>query len=168
MVTGVLGYYHARNALERAVFDQLTTVRKTKARQVEAYFRTISSELRLLASSKMAADATRAFRIEVAKLDRGETSPEFRRKVSDWYVDEFHARHETHSRQRSRTSLDYLPVGAAPYDLQYHYIVSNPQLGGPAKSARRCRRRQRLQQSCTQSIIRFYAPPPRRLGFSTS
>src|SRR3954447_12962023 len=86
LVTGVLGYFRARDALEQAVYDQLTTVRQTKARQVETYFRTISSELRLLASSKMVADATRAFRIEVAKLDHGDTSPELRRKVSDWYA----------------------------------------------------------------------------------
>ena len=41
LVTGVLGYFRARDALEKAVFDQLTTARQTKARQVETYFRTI-------------------------------------------------------------------------------------------------------------------------------
>ena len=53
LVTGVLGYFRARDALEKAVFDQLTAARQTKARQVEDYFRTIHAELRLLATSKM-------------------------------------------------------------------------------------------------------------------
>ena len=89
LVTGVLGYFRARDALEQAVFSQLTTVRQTKTRQVETYFRTLSSELRLLATSKMVVDATRAFQTEVAKLDRGDTLPELRQKVSDWYIANF-------------------------------------------------------------------------------
>ena len=62
LVTGVLGYFRARDALEKAVFDQLTAARQTKTRQVETYFRTIQAELRLLATSKMVVDATREFR----------------------------------------------------------------------------------------------------------
>jgi class 3 adenylate cyclase len=125
LVTGVLGYFRARDALEQAIFEHLATVRQTKARQVETYFHTISSQLHLLASSKMVADATRAFRIEVAKLDRGDTSPELRRKVSDWYVAHFMA-DMTRVLGRQAALADYLPVGAAPYYLQYHYIVTNP------------------------------------------
>ena len=45
LVTGVLGYFRARDALEKAVFDQLTTARQTKARQVETYFRTIQGRV---------------------------------------------------------------------------------------------------------------------------
>src|SRR5215203_3327616 len=67
LVTGVLGYFRARDALEKAIFDQLTAARQTKARQVEAYFRTIHAELRLLATSKMVGSATREFRTAVAK-----------------------------------------------------------------------------------------------------
>src|SRR5215204_5890114 len=83
LLTGVLGYFRARDALEKAVFDQLTAARETKARQVETYFRTIQAELRLLATSKMVVDATREFRIAVDQLDRADTSPELRQKVSN-------------------------------------------------------------------------------------
>ena len=57
LVTGVLGYIRARDALEKAIYNQLTAARQTKARQVETYFRTIRNELRLLAASKMVVDA---------------------------------------------------------------------------------------------------------------
>jgi hypothetical protein len=67
LMIGLLGYFRARDALEKAVFDQLTAARQTKARQVETYFRTIQAELRLLATSKMMVDATREFRLAVGE-----------------------------------------------------------------------------------------------------
>ncbi len=125
LVTGVLGYFRARDALEKAVFDQLTAARQTKTRQVESYFRTIQAELRLLATSKMVVDATREFRIAVDQLDRAGTSSELRQKVSDWYVENF-IPGMTRVLGKEPALADYLPVGAAPYYLQYHYIVANP------------------------------------------
>src|SRR5918994_6156870 len=125
LVTVVLGYFRARDALEKAVFDQLTAARQTKARQVEAYFRTIHAELRLLATSKMVVDATREFRAAVGELDRAGTSPDLRQKVGDWYAEHF-IPEMTRILGMKPALADYLPVGAAPYYLQYHYIVANP------------------------------------------
>ncbi|WP_274629742.1 adenylate/guanylate cyclase domain-containing protein [Arvimicrobium flavum] len=126
VVTGVLGYFRARDALEKAVFDQLTTARQTKTRQVETYFRTIQAQLRLLATSKMVVDATREFRIAVDQLDRAGAPPELQQKVSDWYAANFIPQ-MTRILGREPALSDYLPVGGAPYYLQYHYIVENPQ-----------------------------------------
>ena len=125
LVTGVLGYFRARDALEKAVFDQLTAARQTKTRQVETYFRTIQAELRLLATSKMVVDATREFRIAVDQLDRAGAPPELRQKVGDWYAENFIPQ-MTRVLGREPALSDYLPVGGAPYYLQYHYIVANP------------------------------------------
>ena len=69
LVTGVLGYVRARDALEQTIFNQLTAARETKARQVETYFRSIRNEMRLLAASKMVVDAMRGFRDAVDELD---------------------------------------------------------------------------------------------------
>ena len=125
LITGVLGYLRAREALEKAVFDQLTTARQTKARQVETYFRTINAELRLLATSKMVIDATREFRLAVDDLDRAGVPLSLRQKVGDWYVAHFIP--EIRRVLGKEPDLaDYMPVGAAPYYLQYHYIVANP------------------------------------------
>src|SRR5437660_11357085 len=62
LITGVLGYIRARDALEQTILDQLTAARETKARQVQVYFRGIRNEMRLLAATKMVVDATRGFR----------------------------------------------------------------------------------------------------------
>ena len=125
LVTGVLGYFRAQNALEKAVFGQLTAARQTKTRQVETYFRTIQADLRLLATSKMVVDATREFRIAVDQLDRAGVPPELQKKVGDWYVANFIPQ-MTRILGREPALSDYLPVGGAPYHLQYHYIVENP------------------------------------------
>src|SRR5947207_3172263 len=86
LVSALLGYVRGRDALEEAIYNQLTAARQSKARQVETYFRTIRDELRLLASTKMVAEALRGFRDGCDELDKTEVSPELRTKVRDWYV----------------------------------------------------------------------------------
>lgn len=125
LVTSILGYVRARDALEQAIYNQLKAAREVKARQVETYFRNINADLRLLATSKMVVEAAREFRLAFGELDREPPSEEMRDKVSDWYrthvVPEF-------GRVLGKEPLlaDYLPVGAGGNYLQYHYIVTNP------------------------------------------
>src|SRR5438445_4297655 len=85
LITGVLGYVRARDALEKTIFNQLTAARETKARQVEIYFRSIRNELRLLAASKMVVDAMRGFREAVDELDAQPVPPEVKQRVLGWY-----------------------------------------------------------------------------------
>ena len=59
------------------------------------------------------------------ELDRAGASPELRQKVSDWYAENF-IPEMTRVLGREPALSDYLPVGGAPYYLQYHYIVANP------------------------------------------
>ena len=81
LITSVLGYIRARDALEETIYNQLTAARQIKARQVEAYFRTISNELRLLASTKMVVDATREFRSTFSELEQKPMPDELRRQT---------------------------------------------------------------------------------------
>jgi hypothetical protein len=125
LVTGVLGYFRARAALEEAIFHQLTTARQTKARRVETYFRTIQAELRLLASTKMVVDAARDFRAAFAELEQADVPFKVRRDVGEWYAAQFLPQ-ISRVLGRDPNLADYLPVGPASYYLQYHFIVSNP------------------------------------------
>ena len=125
LVTGVLGYVRAHDALEQAIYHQLTTAREIKARQVETYFRTIHAELRLLATSKMVVESTREFRVAFDELDREPLADGMRQKVSDWYG--IHFLPEISRVLGTSPPLDeYLPVGSAATYLQYHYIATNP------------------------------------------
>jgi class 3 adenylate cyclase/HAMP domain-containing protein len=125
LVSAVLGYVRGRDALEEAIYNQLTAARQAKARQVETYFRTTRDELRLLASTKMVADALRGFRDGYDELDKTEVSPELRSKVRDWYAANVLPELK---RLFGKDAVldDYLPVGNAATYVQYHYIVANP------------------------------------------
>ena len=125
LVTGVLGYVRARDALEQAIYNQLTTARELKARQVETYFRSIHAELRLLATSKMVVEAARGFRGAFGELDREPLSDDMRGKVSDWYIAHF-LPEISRVLGKEPPLADYLPVGSGAIYLQYQYIVANP------------------------------------------
>jgi class 3 adenylate cyclase len=129
MITGVLGYIRAREALERAIFAQLTAARETKAHQVESYFRTVRNEIRLLAASKMVVDATRGFREAVDEYDGKPVPPEVKESVHGWY--------DGHYMPMVRKLLgkdvpdtEFIPSSPASYILQDLYIVRNPHPDG--------------------------------------
>ncbi|MBX9946843.1 MAG: HAMP domain-containing protein [Reyranella sp.] len=125
LLTGVLGYVRARDALEQAIYNQLTAARETKARQVETYFRTVRADLRLLATSKMVVDATREFRAAVDALEGEPAAAELRGKLEDWYGAHF-LPEMRRVLGREPALADYLPAGPAAVYLQYHYIAANP------------------------------------------
>jgi len=125
LVTGVLGYVRAQEALRESIYNQLTTARKSKARQIETYFRTIRNELSQLAAAKMTVEAARAFRGTFEELDQIELPMGLRQKVVAWYEADF-LRDMSRVLGKQQNVDDYLPTGAASTYLQYHYIVTNP------------------------------------------
>jgi HAMP domain-containing protein len=125
LITGVLGYVRARDALEQTIFNQLTATRESKAHQVTIYFRSIRGEMRLLAASKMVIDAMRGFREAVDELDARPVPEELRQRVVAWYEADYMPM--VRRLLGADTPLDeFLPVGAASYFLQDWYIVDNP------------------------------------------
>src|SRR5262245_18195007 len=119
LVSAVLGYIRGRDALQEAIYNQVTAARQPKARQVETYFRTTRDELRLLASTKMVADAMRGFRDAFDELDKVPVSDELRSKVRDWYS--ANVLPELKRLFGKEAVLDdYLPVGNAATYVQYH------------------------------------------------
>jgi len=74
LVTAVLGYVRGRDALEEAIYNQLSAARQAKARQGRNLFPHQRDELRLLASTKMVADALRGMRDAFDELDKNEVS----------------------------------------------------------------------------------------------
>src|SRR5262245_48594178 len=126
LITSVLGYIRARDALEKTIYNQLTAARKTKARQVESHFRTIANELRLLASTKMVVDATREFRSTFNELEQKSMPNELRHQLEEWYGQIF-LPIVRRLLGKDVPLADYLPIGPAATYLQYYYIVANPQ-----------------------------------------
>ncbi len=125
LITGVLGYVRARDALETAIYNQLTAARETKTQQIETYFRTIRAEMRVLAGTKMVVDAMRGFREAVDELDAQPVPEPVRQTVVGWYEGQYMPM-VRRLLGADAPLKDFLPVGAAPYFLQDWYIVDNP------------------------------------------
>src|SRR5262249_55589968 len=89
LITGVLGYLLASEALEQSIYSQLTAARQTKSHQVENYFRSIRNDVSLLAGSKMVVDAMVGLRDAVDELDRTTLPEDVRRRVDRWYDDKY-------------------------------------------------------------------------------
>ncbi len=126
LVTGILGYIRARDALEETIYNQLTVARQAKARQIETYFRSVRNDLRLLAASKMVIDATRGFHATFDELEQRPVPDHIRRAVDDWYGERF-LPNVRRLLGKDVPLADYLPTGSASTYLQYHYIVANAQ-----------------------------------------
>lgn len=155
-----------RDALQEAIYNQLTSTRKSKVQQVETYFRTIRNELSQLAGSKEAIDAARAFRATFNELDRTDVPADLRGKVDAKYGAQF----MPGVQRLSATEADvkaYLPVDAAGYYL--HTTTSSPTRSRPSGASwSTMPATSAPTASSTRSSTRCCATPPRPSASSTS
>ena len=61
VVVGALAYLSGKAAVTRTTFDHLTSVRASKANQIESYFRQIRAQAQTLSEGLMAIEAMREF-----------------------------------------------------------------------------------------------------------
>ena len=61
MVTGWQAFNNARGAIEKITFDRLTSIRETKKRQIESYFRQVCNEVVSLSADPTVVDASKGF-----------------------------------------------------------------------------------------------------------
>jgi hypothetical protein len=125
ITTGMLGYEAGKRGLTQTAMNQLTGIRRSKAHQIEAYFRGIRSQVRTLRESRMAIEALREFGSEFRKLDGPRPSPELRASIAGYYKKVYLPR--LHQLVTPRGAIDeYLPVGGGAYALQAAFVVNNP------------------------------------------
>ena len=129
LVTSLIGYLESREALEESILNGLTIARKSKARQVEAYFRNIRTDVIQLAASKMVLEAAREFRAGFDELDGQDVPADMRSKLADWYEAKFMPQVRQHL-DKDVSLEEYLPRGAGATWLQYYYIAANPHREG--------------------------------------
>jgi PAS domain S-box-containing protein len=129
VLVGVLSYLGGKAAVEQTTLDHLTSVRASKANQIERYFDQIRSLARSWAKDRMIVDAMVAFDEAHQNLLEIELAPEQREAVISFYEEEFLPRIEDHT-DIDLDPSDFLPNEDGDLYLQYHYIVSNPNAAG--------------------------------------
>ena len=124
VATGAIAYVTCRDGLTARVMDQLTSVRRSKAYQLESYYHTIQSHVQTLSEDRMFIDAMREFRTAYRKLDAIPVSAELRQSLLDQYNTRFYPELQRLALARPRVE-DYLPIKPAGFHLQRDYIVNN-------------------------------------------
>jgi class 3 adenylate cyclase/HAMP domain-containing protein len=125
ITTGLLGYEAGKRGLTQTAMNQLTGIRRSKAHQIESYFRSIRSQVRTLRESRITIEALREFRSEFQNLDGPQPAPESHAAVTGYYKTDYLPR--LHKLLSPRASFEkYLPVGRGAYALQAAFIAKNP------------------------------------------
>ena len=124
-VTGAIAYIKHLRSLKQNVVNQLTSLRRAKAYQIESYYRTIHNHVLTLSDDWMIVDAMKEFSAAYKSLNKAPVSMEVRNAVVEDYRARVYPQMQALKMARQRFE-DYVPVTPAAFHLQYSYIVKNP------------------------------------------
>ncbi|MEL6224205.1 MAG: adenylate/guanylate cyclase domain-containing protein [Cyanobacteria bacterium J06627_8] len=120
-----LGWSWARAELKHNIFDHLTSVRASKAYQVESYFKTLKNHVETLCEDRMVVSAMQEFDLAYDQLNQTLIPTDWDNAIRDYYREEFFPR-LTERVNGTPNYETYAPRGAAARYLQYHYVANNP------------------------------------------
>jgi class 3 adenylate cyclase len=125
LVTAYLGYRSGQTNLTDRVFSQLTSVRASKAYQIESYFKTIRHHTQTLSENPAIVSAMAEFDAALMELDTVAVPPQADGVIAKYYQDELLTR-LAKVEEGIPILQSYTPQTAASRYLQYHYIAANP------------------------------------------
>ena len=125
LVTAYVGYQSGQSNLNKRVFNQLTSIRASKAYQIESYFKNIRNHTETLSEDPSIIAAMRSFTDAYQILQTEKVTNPINTKIQQYYNQEFLPR-LIQSTGGSPLVESYTPKAAASQYLQYHYIAANP------------------------------------------
>ena len=125
IVTAYLGYQSGKSNLTDRVFNQLTSVRASKAYQIESYFKIIRNHIQTLSNDPSVGSAIAEFSKAYQQLETVTLPADNSTKITDYYQNEFLPK-LAKTEQGSPVLNSFLPESNASRYLQYHYIATNP------------------------------------------
>ncbi|GBO54982.1 adenylate cyclase [Pseudanabaena sp. lw0831] len=124
LVTAYLGYQSGKSNLTDRVFNQLTSVRASKAYQIESYFKTIRNHIQTLSNDPSVGTAIAEFTNAYRQLENVPLPADASPKINAYYQNEFLPK-LAQTEQGSPVLNSFLPEAIASNYLQYHYIANN-------------------------------------------
>ncbi|PZO39983.1 MAG: adenylate/guanylate cyclase domain-containing protein [Pseudanabaena frigida] len=124
LVTAYLGYRSGQSNLTDRAFNQLTSVRASKAYQIESYFKTTRNHIQTLSNDPSIVLAIAEFTNAYQQLDNVSLPTDASQKINDYYKNEFLPK-LAKTEQGSPVLNSFLPESTASNYLQYHYIAAN-------------------------------------------
>jgi class 3 adenylate cyclase len=124
VVTAYLGYQSGKSNLTDRAFNQLTSVRASKAYQIESYFKNTRNHIQILSNDPSMSLAIAEFTKAYQQLETAQLPEEGAKKIKAYYQNEFLPK-LAQSEQGSPVLDSFLPASTASNYLQYHYIAAN-------------------------------------------
>lgn len=124
-VTGAISYIKHLHSLKQNIVNQLTSIRRAKAYQIESYYRTIHNHVLTLSADWMFIDAMKEFSAAYNQLNAVPVSTEQRQAVIEDYRTRVYPQMQALKMARKGFE-NYVPVTPAAFHLQYDYILKNP------------------------------------------
>jgi class 3 adenylate cyclase len=124
-VTGTIAYIKYQDALHHDVLNQLVGVTRSKQFQIESYYRVIHSHAETLSDDRMFIDAMREFHAAYQKMNAAPIPAASLDAVREDYRANFFPAMQKLKIARPRLA-DYLPYTPFAIQLQYLYVVRNP------------------------------------------
>ncbi len=124
LITAYLGYRSGQINLTDRVFSQLTSVRASKAYQIESYFKTIRYHTQTLSENPAIVNAMTEFEAAYQEVARLKPPPQATAKLADYYQQVLLAR-LAKVQEGTPFLQSYIPNISQVYYLQYYYIAAN-------------------------------------------
>jgi class 3 adenylate cyclase len=121
-VGGFIGYQSGRSSLRAAVFDGLTEIRGSQARQLESQIRDLENSLVVWARGSTTADAIDAFTVGFDQLANAVISPAQQQSLLNYYSNNFAKAEERQSGKKVDVNT-LLPTSNAQKYLQALYTA---------------------------------------------
>jgi class 3 adenylate cyclase len=124
LVIGYLSWQSSRNALMQQAFNHLTSVRASKARQIEGAIQNLYNDLAIVTKAEGVIAAMVRFNKAYKQLDNELIPATWDEAIDKYYVNDFFPRLVDHISGTSTLAF-YGPVSQASHYLQYHYMAAN-------------------------------------------
>ena len=124
LFTAALGYRRGQINLTDRVFNQLTSVRASKAYQIEAYFRNIQNHTQTLSEDLSIVAAIGEFNAAFKQLEKAKVTEAKAKTLESYYQKEFLPRLDKFHTGTPNLPA-YLPSDGATSYLQANYIAAN-------------------------------------------
>lgn len=126
LVVGYLAWERSRTALKETILNNLTSVRESKADQVEAYFNNLRKQIATLSEDGTVVAAMEQFNQGFDKLNQAEEElpPEANTAIARFYQEQFFPRLAPNIDGEPELE-SYRPQSKAARYLQYHYLAKN-------------------------------------------
>ena len=118
-----VGYSNGRQALYNSIQNQLTSVRETKAYQIERYFQQVRAEAQTLSRGEVS-NHIEALSGAYQELENRKIQLTWHEQLKNYYDEEFLPKLAQNTEGKPLL-YSYLPQNTAARYLQYHYIIAN-------------------------------------------